>query len=280
MTTMVQTDHRLGGDFGTLWHSRSLDDSALRRPVPISTGRGRPVFCVHWGSGNIRFARHATERWAANRPVFGFEAVGLYDTSRPLLSVDEMAERYLHEMRLMQPKGPYALVGVCSGSQIAFEMARRLTAQGEGVEVLVVVNGVCPGVSVFNPMWTLEDIFELRLASLRRDFDAGDLNAHVPEVLAALKARHWIDEYAGVEDFYRHQLVWAAGAYAQENYTSRFYDGPLHAFRSTDVRGPGEVPWFGAAATVYECVVDADDSIAIMRHPEFTRIFARSLKGS
>lgn len=275
MTTMVKPGRALMDDFAALWNSRTPSESGTQSMVPISEGSGRPIFCVHWGSGNIRFVRHTAWSWSKGRPVFGFEAVGLRDTACPLLSVDEMAERYLREMRQVQPDGPYALVGICSGSQIAFEMARRLTGEGVGVEILVVVNGACPGVSVFDPRWDLEDFFELRLAGLRRDFQVDDLKAGIPELLVALKARHWIDEDATQQDFYIHQLVWAACAYAQERYSARRYDHPLHTLRSTSIRGPGTVSWDRVSACAYEYSLAASDSIAIMRHPAFARIFTR-----
>jgi thioesterase domain-containing protein len=219
------------------------------------------------------------EEWSAGRPVFGFEAAGLHEAARPLLSVAEMAERYLRELLVAQPVGPYALVGLCSGAQIAFEMARRLTASGKEIELLAVVNGVCPGVPVFHRQMALRDIYDLRLASVRRDFDADDLDLELPRVLSALKQRHWIDEYAGLEDFYRHQLVWAASAYAQEHYVAARYDGPVHVFRSVDARGPGAVSWDRVGSNVVTRVVPALDSPDVLHDPTFARLFRRLHNG-
>lgn len=257
--------------FASLWRSRRIGEPGRRSLIKISDGHGRPVFCVHWGSGNVRFVRCTTENWAAGRPVFGFEAVGLRDTVRPLLSVDEMAERYLREMREEQPNGPYDLVGVCSGSQIAFEIARRLTEHGEKVGTLAVVNGMCPGVSMFGPRPELAAIFELRLESLCRNFHLDDLNPNVDKVLVELKERHWIDEKATTDDFYQHQLTWAANAYAQEHYPARSYDGLLHAFRS--VRFQDAAPWNRVSQRVRNQILEAPNSISILRQPEFADIF-------
>jgi thioesterase domain-containing protein len=264
----------LTSDFDALWNARTLSGPRDQCLVPISSGSGAPIFCVHWGSGNIRFIRETTDRWSNGRPVHGFEATGLYDNARPLLSVTEMADRYVRELLTARPHGPYALVGLCSGSHIAFEMTRRLTALGEEVEVLAVVNGVCPGVSVFRPEWEIGDIYELRLAGLRRDFGVTDLDPHIPEILADLKLRGWIDEDAQQEDFYPHQLLWATAAFAQEHYTTEPYHGPLHVFRSFDIRGPGAVPWTTAAPRADTTVIDAPDSIEVLKHSAFARLFA------
>jgi thioesterase domain-containing protein len=264
----------LTSDFHALWNARTGAAPRDQCVVPIAPGIGAPIFCVHWGSGNIRFIRETTQRWSNGRPVLGFEAVGLYGNARPLLTVADMAGRYLCELLAAQPKGPYTLVGLCTGSQIAFEMARVLATLGEQVDVLAAVNGVCPGVSVFRPEWALEDIYELRLASLRRDFNATDLDPHIPDIIAALKTRGWIDEDARREDFYPHQLVWAAAAFAQEHYTAEPYNGPLHVFRSSDIRGPGAVPWTSVAPHAETTIVDATDSIEVLKHSTFARLFA------
>jgi thioesterase domain-containing protein len=54
-------------------------------------------------------------------------------------SIEEMAQDHLDTLRTIQPAGPYRLGGHCNGGLIAFEMARRLEAQGERVATLVMV---------------------------------------------------------------------------------------------------------------------------------------------
>jgi acetoacetyl-CoA synthetase len=51
-----------------------------------------------------------------------------------------MAEAYVHEMRSLQPHGPYALAGHSLGGLVAFEMACRLRALGETVEWLGLID--------------------------------------------------------------------------------------------------------------------------------------------
>jgi len=47
-----------------------------------------------------------------------------------------MAESHLETIRKLQPAGPYYLGGYCNGGLIAFDIARRLRAQGEAVAFL------------------------------------------------------------------------------------------------------------------------------------------------
>jgi thioesterase domain-containing protein len=46
------------------------------------------------------------------------------------------AAHYLELMRGVQPEGPYLIVGMCEGALIAFEMVRRLEAEGQRVALL------------------------------------------------------------------------------------------------------------------------------------------------
>jgi thioesterase domain-containing protein len=50
--------------------------------------------------------------------------------------LESLAAHYVDEVRRIQPVGPYQLLGHSLGGLIAFEMARRLCAEGEGVTFL------------------------------------------------------------------------------------------------------------------------------------------------
>jgi len=47
-------------------------------------------------------------------------------------------------MRSVQPEGPYLLGGWCNGGLIAYEMARQLRAQGQTVDLLVLMDADAP----------------------------------------------------------------------------------------------------------------------------------------
>ncbi len=51
-----------------------------------------------------------------------------------------MAELYLAAVREVRPHGPYRLLGYSMGSKIAFQMARRLEAAGDRVELLALLD--------------------------------------------------------------------------------------------------------------------------------------------
>jgi thioesterase domain-containing protein len=103
-------------------------------------GDQRPLCCVHSYEGHILHYRELARRLAPDQPVYGFQAVGLDALQQPLATVEEMAARYLAEMRRIQPTGPFRLAAMCFGIAVAYEMAQQLVAQGDEVERLFILD--------------------------------------------------------------------------------------------------------------------------------------------
>jgi thioesterase domain-containing protein/acyl carrier protein len=93
-------------------------------------GSQPPLFLIHAGGGYVFFYRALVSRLDKNRPVYGIRAETKDDDlGRPLEqseSIEELASRYIDEIKQIQPQGPYSLGGGCLGGVIAFEMARQL----------------------------------------------------------------------------------------------------------------------------------------------------------
>ncbi|HUP74770.1 MAG TPA: amino acid adenylation domain-containing protein [Acidimicrobiales bacterium] len=104
--------------------------------VPIQTeGTKTPIFCVHGGTGNVAsFPRLAAA--LPGQPFYALQWDGL-DGSTGTRSIVGMAEKYLSEIRRVQPVGPYLFAGQCVGGLIAREMARLAMQSGDEVAMLV-----------------------------------------------------------------------------------------------------------------------------------------------
>jgi acetoacetyl-CoA synthetase len=120
-----------------------IDAAAWDLPVPLvqlREGAGRPFFLVHSLTGNF------LELWAVvcaldtSRPVLGLQARGQSPAQEPHLHVADMARDYIAHMRRVQAHGPYALGGFSIGGLIAFEIAQQLSAMGETVEPLCLID--------------------------------------------------------------------------------------------------------------------------------------------
>jgi len=101
-----------------------------------SSGSRPPFFLVHGAGGNVLIYRDLARRLGADQPVYGLQSQGL-DGRQPFLTrIEDMASRYVEEIRAVRPSGPYLLGGYCMGGSVALEMAQQLHAQGEQVALL------------------------------------------------------------------------------------------------------------------------------------------------
>ena len=104
-----------------------------------SEGTKTPLFSIHGGDGGSLFYGQLATGLQHERRFYAIEAPSLMDRSEVLsdLSVEGCAERYLREIKKVQPVGPYLLGGYSFGGVVAWEMAQQLRHSDE--EVLGVI---------------------------------------------------------------------------------------------------------------------------------------------
>ncbi|MEW5925955.1 MAG: amino acid adenylation domain-containing protein [Gemmatimonadota bacterium] len=113
--------------------------------VPIRPeGSRTPLFLVHPVGGDVLAYADLARHLDPDQPVYGLRSRGVADGEEPAATVEEMAADYLRALREVQPAGPYRIGGWSMGGVVAFEMARRLEAAGEGVETLALIDSYLP----------------------------------------------------------------------------------------------------------------------------------------
>lgn len=256
-------------DFESLWPE--VPPPAAGRHgslVKLADGTGTPFWLVHWAPGNIAFTRDSAGSFSAGHPVFGFEAAGLRDHTRPFLSVGEMAGHYLRELTAVQPQGPYLLGGFCSGAQVAVEMACRLQASGADVGPLILANGG-RGELMAGPVLELADLYDLKLAELRQQFQLDDLSAGLGEVTGFLRRRRWMDADTPDREFYWRQVVWAANVYAHQRFKLRPFEGAIELFLSGWAASDPSSRWDDVASACTVRVLEHETTIGLIEDPAF-----------
>lgn len=109
---------------------------------PLRAGEGPGVFIVHplmglaWSYIGLALALDFPG------PVVGLQTPALTDKGRLPGSIDELATRYVAEIRSIQPEGPYHLVGWSLGGVIAHCMATTLQQSGAEVVSLVLMDAL------------------------------------------------------------------------------------------------------------------------------------------
>jgi len=123
-------------------------DASLNSPgslVPIQrTGNRQPIFCVHPFFGLAHCYQELSRLLGSDQPFYGLQCYGLEAHQSPLRTISEMAKFYLHDIRTVQPHGPYQLAGWSMGALIAYEIARQLAAESETVSFLGLFEGHVP----------------------------------------------------------------------------------------------------------------------------------------
>ncbi|MDQ0458335.1 thioesterase domain-containing protein [Rhizobium paknamense] len=116
--------------------------SSGNKPVLLLDGAFPPLFCIHSVSGAATLYHRLNLHKATNSPpaVYGVNARGRDLSTPPHSTIEEMAESYIKEIKVIQPTGPYRLCGYSMGGMIAFEMAARLLREGEQTNFLGLID--------------------------------------------------------------------------------------------------------------------------------------------
>ncbi|GAB3350938.1 amino acid adenylation domain-containing protein [Lysobacter tyrosinilyticus] len=114
--------------------SPHADPSALLLPLQTEAP-GHPLFCLHPIGGQATVYHALALQLADTCPVYGVQAVELVGGVSPD-SLEAITTLQTEAIRARQPRGPYRLLGWSTGGLFAAAVAERLTAEGEGVEYL------------------------------------------------------------------------------------------------------------------------------------------------
>ncbi|MEU0504721.1 alpha/beta fold hydrolase, partial [Nocardia sp. NPDC005998] len=162
------------------------------------------------------------------------------DATAEFATLDELAARYVREIRAIQPHGPYHLLGYSLGGTIAHAIAARLRRDGESVATLAmmdtrVVTARTPRVSTPTITQMLAEFGGIAMPTDAADVNAeaaaellhqqgGLFTAVTPEHLATLR-----DDYTRLVDLTR-------------NHRPTQFDGDLIYFRAADDTDGGPDP--------------------------------------
>ncbi|MEU5260325.1 SDR family NAD(P)-dependent oxidoreductase [Amycolatopsis sp. NPDC021455] len=194
-----------------------------------------PVFLFHPAGGPTSVYRELVRLLPEGRPVYGFERID-EDT------VEGKAARYLELIREIQPHGPYRLGGWSFGGCLAHETARRLTAAGERVDLVVLIDTILPLPDTGTPAEELllerfdrfadhvSRTYGVPFTVPREELARLDEDAQIQWVMAKL-TEYVPDMGAGV---LRHQYESYVDARVAERYTPGRHDGRVLLLRARE----------------------------------------------
>ena len=118
------------------------DPTGLRLPPLLQLKVGTdepPIFLAHGLAGTAMDFFQLVKYIETQRPIYGMQAKGTDGVDEPLDRIEDLAQYHLDAVRELQPHGPYFLIGYSLGGLVTLEMAQRLTAEGEKVALLAML---------------------------------------------------------------------------------------------------------------------------------------------
>jgi len=104
-------------------------------------GNKPPVFFVN----SVGYAWKLSSFFPKDQPVYCvniFKIIDYLTHNFPQFTLHDVAQKFIEDIRQIQPQGSYALVAYCSDSYLAFEVAQKFYSQGETVEFLGLIDAI------------------------------------------------------------------------------------------------------------------------------------------
>jgi len=102
--------------------------------------RNTPIFLVHGLGGSVMDFFQPVRHIESDHPIYGIQSKGIDGLDQPLERIEDMADFSIDGVRELQPHGPYVLIGYSLGGLVALEMAQRLSAAGETIALLAMLD--------------------------------------------------------------------------------------------------------------------------------------------
>jgi acetoacetyl-CoA synthetase len=99
-----------------------------------------PVFIAHGLGDTVFDLFRLVKTIESSHPIYGMQARGIDGVDAPLSSIEKMAQFHLEAIKKLQTHGPYFLIGYSLGGLVALEIAQRLSAGGETIALLALVD--------------------------------------------------------------------------------------------------------------------------------------------
>ena len=124
--------------------TKTKTDSRAPLVAVQAGGSRRPFFYLHgeWRGGAL-YSLELARYLGPDQPFYLLEPYKFESLAVPP-TFEAIAAAHIESLRSVQPEGPYLLGGYCNGGLLAYEMARQLHAQGQTVDLLVLMDPDSP----------------------------------------------------------------------------------------------------------------------------------------
>ena len=230
-------------------------------------GNRSPLFCIHPAAGLSWCYAGLLQHIKADYPIYGLQARGFSEPEILPQTLDEMVSDYLDQIRVIQPAGPYYLLGWSFGGLVAHALAGRLQLEGEKVPILALLESYPNDPELSSRIPDEREIIMAHLEALGRD---STIIGEQPPELSILKEllRHEYHVLTSLEDRYVNAMpkIYRNNVRLAGSFVPEVLDGDLLLFTATQETGapPSEAwrPYVRGQIRVHEVAC---------RHAQMTR---------
>jgi thioesterase domain-containing protein len=157
-------------------------DSRLHIVSIRTSGAGSPLFCFPGAGGNACLFREMAAALPEGQPVYAIDMEWLCNAKQQF-TVEQLATFYLDLIQKIQQNGPYYLCGYSFGGLVAYEIAVRLTDEGDSASLVALLDVPNPAL-LSNLSWAASAQFHQayladRLQKYGRQLMRGDFGAFI-----------------------------------------------------------------------------------------------------
>jgi len=232
--------------------------------VALQTGGERaPLFCCAVSNLQIFGFGLLSQALGEEQPFYVLRPPAR-PSGRDKWKVEEVAERYLEEIRAVQPRGPYHLCGFCGAGRVAYEMAQRLVKDGQEVGLVAFMDTPYTGEGVVEwarlqgrrwaDRWRQFGV-QMRDGVMGRSQGQGSRLRQVGKAAKRLVA-------AGPDH----------GGEVSWRYNPQPYPGRIVQFLSTGVGTHSRLRWEGLAGDGVEVHQLAEATVSMLRDPHVSTL--------
>ncbi|MEH6630601.1 MAG: amino acid adenylation domain-containing protein [Halopseudomonas aestusnigri] len=203
-----------------------------------------PLFLIHAVGGGVMVYNTLVANLNPTLPVFGLQSPGLCGAEQPS-RLEDLAALHVAALRAHQPQGPYRLSGWSFGGVLAYEVAQQLTAAGEVVASLDLIDSYTPAAvqvleKKLNEAWSI-DVETARVLAFATDILCGNSEVLVElermagkepaKIMFAKLCSTLAEEYAHLAELFE---VFKSHLVAMNTYVPKTYRGGAVTLISAD----------------------------------------------
>ncbi len=230
----------------------AVADHLARQDVPVASSSlalalttPRPFFCIGGAVGAAYYLLPLARAVGQGQPFYGLQGPGFDGTEDPVDDVEELADRYIAEIKQIQPYGPYLVGGHSFGGIVAYEVGRKLRRRGDEVARVIMIDAYPAVPGQPEPPWderaVIEELWTIRQHAVQDD---GAPRRRIDQSLTPREQREQLGRFLGAPGTrpVEEHIATIMGVYQAQVEALVRYEPPASDLEVTLIKATGGFP--------------------------------------